>query len=70
VSGGRRSAVIALKVARCLNHVDAGIVIIDRWACVVGVVGVALHYHLGGAGCWCWENALLVIASRMRMCSS
>ena len=58
---------IKVKVARCLNYVDAGIVIIDRWACVVGV---ALHYHLGGAGCWCWEDALLVIATRMRMCSS
>ncbi len=38
VSGGG-SAVIATKVARCLNHVDTGIVIVDRWACVM-VMGV------------------------------
>jgi len=56
VSGGRRSAVIALKVARCLNYVDAGIVIIDRWACVLcGVSGGSCFALSFG---WCWVLVL------------
>ncbi len=56
MSGGRRSAVIALKVARCLNHVDAGIVIIDRWACVLcGVSGGSCFALSFG---WCWVLVL------------
>ena len=56
--GGSVVIAIKVKVARCLNYVDAGIVIIDRWACVWSwewCECFALSFGIwGGAGCWWW----------------